>query len=359
MKLALVMLLAMVSTAWAHKPSDAHLRLAVEGDRFVGRIEVSVRDLDAALAIDDGNGDITWGEITAASPRIAAYVTKRLAIADGGKPCALTLGEPALVDLFDGAYWTAPVTAACSDRPAELVVTYQLLFDIDAQHRGIVHIEGKNLIARDATPVRTKLGAATASSSPIGAGARGVGLGVDHLLLLAALLLSIASPRRSATLRAPAEPDLSIAVSRRDVRAVVTDAAELVVAYTLAQLVVLVCCAIGVVQMPPDVIAIGCVISVVAVALAAARGMRLRWFIAAELGLLHGFGLWRAATDQGIAPRLGSLVGFELGIAASYLVVGLALIAFVVGTRTIWASRSARWGGAAAIIAAVVLWSLR
>jgi hypothetical protein len=32
--------------ALAHKPSDAHLRLAVSGDRVTGRLDVAVRDLE-------------------------------------------------------------------------------------------------------------------------------------------------------------------------------------------------------------------------------------------------------------------------------------------------------------------------
>jgi hypothetical protein len=341
--LVVLLVIAAASPAWAHKPSDAHLRLALDGDTFVGRLEVSVRDLDAALGIDaDGNGDITWGEITAARGKLDAYVAKRLVIAGDNTPCTLTLGEPALVDLFDGAYWTTPVSAACAKRPAELAVTYRLLFDIDAQHRGIVHIDGKTLIARDETPVRTPLDRTASSRSPFGAGARGVGLGLDHILLLACLLLSII-----------------VQPASRDLRATIVDACELVIAFTLAQLVILVCCAIGVVEMPPAAIAAACAVSVVALALATTRGARFRWFLAAELGLLHGFGLWRVATEQGVSTRLRALVGFELGVAASYLVLAVAMVALLVQFRRALASGATRWATAGAIATAVVLWSLR
>jgi hypothetical protein len=44
-----------------------------------------VRDLDGALGLDaDGNGEITWTELAASGPRIAAYVEHRLVLgADG------------------------------------------------------------------------------------------------------------------------------------------------------------------------------------------------------------------------------------------------------------------------------------
>jgi len=56
---ALVVMLLLVSAqAWAHKPSDAHLRLDVHGDRVTGRLDIAVRDLEGALSIDDGDGQV-------------------------------------------------------------------------------------------------------------------------------------------------------------------------------------------------------------------------------------------------------------------------------------------------------------
>lgn len=57
---ALAILIALTATAWAHKPSDAHLALAADGAHITGRLDVAVRDLDGALQIDDGDGHITW-----------------------------------------------------------------------------------------------------------------------------------------------------------------------------------------------------------------------------------------------------------------------------------------------------------
>ncbi|HEX3758503.1 MAG TPA: hypothetical protein VHW23_07335, partial [Kofleriaceae bacterium] len=60
---------AIAAPAWAHKPSDAHLRLAVDGDAITGRLDVAVRDLDAAVELDAaGNGEITWRELSDGAP---------------------------------------------------------------------------------------------------------------------------------------------------------------------------------------------------------------------------------------------------------------------------------------------------
>jgi hypothetical protein len=138
--------------AWAHKPSDAHLRLAVEGDTITGRLDVAVRDLDGALGLDgNGDGDITWAELSSAAPRIADYIERRLALGADGTPCAPHLGSAALAELSDGAYWAVPLSAACSHAPSSIDVSYSLLFDIDSMHRGLAHLAGQTVIVRDAS----------------------------------------------------------------------------------------------------------------------------------------------------------------------------------------------------------------
>src|ERR1043166_697779 len=67
LKAIIVAIVCIAAPAWAHKPSDAHVRLVVEVDRITGRLDVAVRDLDAAIGVDtDGNGEITWAELQAA-----------------------------------------------------------------------------------------------------------------------------------------------------------------------------------------------------------------------------------------------------------------------------------------------------
>ena len=75
--IAAVVATGAAGSAWAHKPSDAHLHLAVDGSVVRGRLDVAVRDLDAALTLDaDGDGRITWGELSGLTGKLAPLYTR-------------------------------------------------------------------------------------------------------------------------------------------------------------------------------------------------------------------------------------------------------------------------------------------
>src|SRR5262249_20308787 len=64
-KVLIAAALALASaSAFAHKPSDSYLAISVEGTDIKGQWDIALRDLDFAIGIDDnGDGDITWGEV--------------------------------------------------------------------------------------------------------------------------------------------------------------------------------------------------------------------------------------------------------------------------------------------------------
>ena len=67
MRWVLMLLLLAVSTvAQAHKPSDSYLIFKSEPGHVTGQWDIALRDLEYAIGLDaDGNGEITWGELSA------------------------------------------------------------------------------------------------------------------------------------------------------------------------------------------------------------------------------------------------------------------------------------------------------
>jgi len=347
---ALIILLALAGPAWAHKPSDAHLALAVDGDRVAGRLDIAVRDLDAAVGLDaDGDGSITWGELQGAAPRIATYVQGRLELAgDGDAPCPLALGDASLVDLSDGAYWALPVSAHCAHEPHELAVAYRLLFDIDAQHRGLVHVAGQTLIVRDGSPVHAALGAGTSVGSFVREGVWHIWMGLDHILFLTCLILPAVFQRRGKWAAADSLGDVTREVF------------EIVTAFTLAHSITLVISAVGLVRLPSRFVETAIALSVVAAAINnLTRSIDARWAVAFALGLLHGFGFSAVLIDLGLPSRelIGALLGFNLGVELGQAAIVVALLPMLYLIRKTLAYQTLLWAGSGIVALVAAIWS--
>jgi len=351
--LAAAILVGSAGTALAHKPSDAHLRLAVDGARLEGRLDVAVRDLDGALTLDeDGDGDVTWGELLASSPRIAAYLGDRLALAADGRPCELALGDAALVDLSDGAYWAQPISARCPAAPAEAVtVSYRLLFDVDAQHRGLVHVAGATAIIRDGAPARIAVGGGASFGAFVKEGVWHIWIGMDHVLFLLCLLLPAVFPRIAGRAR-PAE----------SLRGVAGEVLEIVTAFTLAHSITLVISAVGLVQLPSRVVETAIAISVVAAALNnLVRAIDARWAVAFALGLLHGFGFSSVLLDLGLPSDqlIASLLGFNAGVELGQLAIVVAVLPALYWIRRTLAYRALLYAGSGAAAVIATMWTFQ
>jgi len=346
MKRVIVILLTLIGApAWAHKPSDAHVRLVVDGDRITGRLEVAVRDLDAALAIDDGDGEITWSELEAAAPRIAEYVQSRLAI----QGCTLTTNAAALADLSDGAYWSVELAARCARPQTTLELTYRLLFDIDAQHRGLIHVAGQTVIVRDESPVRVALGEPTSIRSFVQEGVWHIWMGLDHILFLTCLILPAVFQRRTARWQA--------ADSMRDVA---VEVFEIVTAFTLAHSITLVISAVGLVRLPTRFTETAIALSVVAAAVNnLVRIVDARWAVAFALGLLHGFGFSNVLIDLGLPSHelIGALLGFNAGVELGQAAIVITMIPILFLIRRTLAYQALLWAGSASVAIVASCWS--
>jgi hypothetical protein len=346
--LAVAILAGTALPAWAHKPSDAHLALTVTDHGVTGRLDIALRDLDGALVLDaDADGEITWAELTAASPRIDAYVRDRLALAADGMDCTLALGTAGIAELSDGPYWALPVTATCPHRPAVLAITYKLLFDLDAQHRGLVHIAGQTLIVRNGDPVRATIGDETSVASFVKEGVLHIWRGFDHILFLLCLILPAVFQRRTARWQAA-----------DSLRTVCREVFEIVTAFTLAHSITLVISAVGLVQLPSRIVETAIAASVVAAAVNnLVRVIDARWAVAFALGLLHGFGFSSVLIDLGLPSHemIGALLGFNAGVELGQAAIVVALVPALYLIRRTLAYQAILWGGSsvAALVAAV------
>ena len=308
--------------AQAHKSSDSYLTLRVDDRVVQGRWDIALRDLDVAVGVDaNQDGTITWGEVRAAQAAIDAYATQHLVVRSAGEPCAWTPARHLVEDHSDGAYAVLMMEGTCP-RAGAVSVDYRALFDLDARHQGLAHIEA-NGIASTTTftprnPVQAlggleRAGGSVALGRFLLLGIEHIATGWDHLLFLAALLLPAVMVRRDGAWQ-PAG----------DARSVTLKVMGIVTAFTLAHSITLSAAVLQWVSVPSRLVESAIAASVV---MAAVDNIvpflpRRRWLLAFGFGLVHGLGFASALLDMAL-PRADlalALLGFNVGVEIGQLV---------------------------------------
>jgi HupE / UreJ protein len=349
-------LVLLATTALAHKPSDSYLRLAREGDRVRARWDIAVRDLEVLRALDlDGDGTITWAEVDGQHEALEALVRGHLAFSQRRQPCPSSPSTLQAVQHSDGVYAVFRFDAQCASAIEQVEVTDSLLFDLDAQHRGLVRLEGEGdtwtIFTADQ---RTReLSWATVAPSAqlwlaLTQGVQHILSGWDHLAFLLALLLPSVLRRRPSGW-APVD---SLTTTLAEVLKVVTS-------FTVAHSLTLGLAAFGVLAPEPKWVEVAIALSVVA-----AAGNNLvpllpegRWVLAFGLGLMHGFGFVSALADLGGSRLWLSVLGFNLGVE-----VGQAAIVALFVPMAFWLRRTQFYrvtltAGSLTILSAALVWT--
>jgi hypothetical protein len=356
--LALAMALCALP-AFAHKPSDSYLTMKVTGKQVDGQWDIALRDLDMAIGLDaDGNGELTWDEVRAKHPDIAAYALSRLTVSSAGAACPLTVTAHLLDDHSDGAYAVMRLRAVCAVDVAALDVDYKLLFDIDPQHKGLLRLEHGALTSTAIfTPERARQSLQVADPSRwrqftdyVKHGVWHIWIGFDHILFLLALLLPAVLVRKGRTWDGGAA-----------LRPATIDVLKIVTAFTLAHSITLTLAALGVLSIPSRVVE-----SLIAasVALAAANNIwnlfaGRRAAAAFGFGLLHGFGFASVLLDLGLpsSSLLLSLVGFNVGVELGQIaIVAVFLPLAYLARNTVAYRKVVLIGGSALILAISLVW---
>jgi HupE / UreJ protein len=323
---ALVMLLA--PAASAHKPSDSYLSLSVGERQVTGRWDIALRDLEHAIGLDqDGDGAITWGEVRARHRDIAAYALARLVLRSAGGACATAPVEQLVDRHSDGTYAVLRFVADCPAPMGPLEITYDLLFDLDPLHRGLVQVGSGELAQTSIFSPERRTWRVHPGSPNLGQqlatylreGIWHIWIGIDHLLFLLCLLLPAAWRQREGS----EEPG-------RHGAPVLGEIVKVVTAFTVAHSITLGLAALGVVELPSRLVESAIAASIVFAALNNVYPICTRrlWLVAFGFGLIHGFGFASVLADLALPQHtlLLALLGFNLGVEIGQLaVVGLFL----------------------------------
>jgi HupE / UreJ protein len=306
----------------AHSQSYGYLSLNEEGAKLTGRLEVAIRDLDRMLALDaNGDGTITWGDVRLNEATIASQALVRITIVRGADQCSLGGGET-LIDSHGGEnYLVIPFEAACPSTIGPLIITYQLLFDIDAQHRGLVSVttegEQQSFVVSPAqaplTITARKVSIFERTLTFTKHGMHHLWSGYDHMLFLITLLLGTV-----------------MLTGARGLGHRLIESVKVVTAFTLSHSITLGFAAAGVVRLP---VALTESLIAMTIALAALNNIwpvvkHRIWLVALFFGLIHGLGFANVLTDLGMrrADLVLSLFAFNLGVELAQIAVVIIVL---------------------------------
>ncbi len=318
----LLIFFSLPSAALAHKASDSFLYLNLDQDQL--RVDVALRDAALVLPLDTNNDQqLTGAEFRAARDQITRWLEAGVALSNGAGDCRLTGQQWGKSSHSDGAYAAAVYGIACPDGEPPETLSYDLLFNTDPLHRGLVSItrDGQETLAV-LSPDESSL-ALGKPASPVSLfgtfvyeGIIHLLIGLDHILFLLVLMLP-------STLRSKHDVEKPLKQRLWELTGIVT-------AFTVAHSITLALAALDVVRLP-----IGWVETVIALSIAVAALNvawpvlgRKTWKLAFGFGLIHGFGFASVLGDltSGIQQTALALAGFNIGVELGQL--ALLLIFF-------------------------------
>lgn len=336
-RLLLVLIGFMISPlADAHKPSDSYVTLNSDARGLHLRWAIALRDLEVAVGLDsNADGEITWGELQAAAPRLNDYALSHLDIYYAGKKQRVEPHGLQVDDKTDGAYAVLLLHAPQPPEGAELALDYRLLFEIDPTHRGLItYSDGQQYVTRVAAPNSHRISFPLAGTSALRVfgdyfveGAWHIWVGFDHILFLLTLLLPAVLVYREHGWQ-PVER----------VRPAFREVVKTVTAFTLAHSLTLALATLKLVVLPSRLVESVIAFSVLVTALNNLRPVfsASRWMLAFGFGLIHGFGFASVLTDLGLPTRALALAltGFNLGVEAGQLAIVAVIFPFMLRARS-------------------------
>jgi hypothetical protein len=330
---ALLGLLATSIAAWGHKPSDSYLTLHIRtnNSEIHAQWDIALRDLELPLHLDSNNdGKISWGEVRSREPDLFNYALQHLTVKSGAQICT-AIPESLLVDDHtDGGYAVLRFNARCPTVPTRVEVGYQLLFDIDPSHRGLLRLDmdgaSRSAVLSPNESVQSfdlsQTSRWTTFLEFVNEGMHHIWIGYDHILFLISLLLPAVLIRRNGRW----VPVGTLRNALLSVLAVVT-------AFTVSHSITLTLAALDVIGLPSRLVESGIALSVL---LAALNNIwpwvtRRAWLLAFGFGLVHGLGFASVLADLGL-PRGAlalSLAGFNIGVELGQLSVVLVVVPLI------------------------------
>jgi hypothetical protein len=337
--------------ARAHQASATWARLETTSDpsRVHYEVKLAARDLYEALDLDIDR-EATAAEIAAGRAKLAAYLDQRIKFEADGRPCKARLTRLDTIEQTE-RFARAVLEVSCPGPIRELAMDYDLFYDLDPRHIGLVVVAGQatQLTAPDNTRLVWQVG----GDGPPGllgfvkSGVEHILDGLDHILFLISLLLMAVVTRAG-----PGGGQARV----RPVRDALAYAGAIVTSFTVAHSFTLIGAALGWFELPGRLVesVIAASILFVAVDNAVRLDPPRRYLVTFGFGLIHGLGF--ASMLRPLLPPedvVLPLLAFNLGVELGQL--GLVVVSLPLLYGLVRAVGAARYRRTVLPLAAVVL----
>ena len=353
-------------SAFAHRASDAFLRIKVAGGLVTGQLDLALKDLEWEIGLDENEDQkISWGEVRKKSEAIRQLVVGGFEISVGPTVCPIHFTDFLIAKHSDGAYAALQFQTICPGADDDgLNLKYGLFFERDADHRALL-----NFVTEDGaqssdvfSPVRQNIfphlhhgvnrGFFGSFIFFVQEGLGHIWSGYDHMLFLLSLLLPSVLVRKKGQWE-PIPSGWEAALN----------ALKLVTAFTVAHATSLTLISFGVWYPPPSRLVESSI--ALTILFTAFNNIKPywradRWTISLAFGFIHGLGFATALKDLGLETYALAiaLLGFNIGVdlaqiavSAVFLTVALQLRRYVDFYR-----RYILYGGSFACCLLALLW---
>ena len=335
----------------AHAPNQSYIFFYIYESEIDGIVEITTDDINRVLNLGLTR-DITVEDLDPYLAQIQDYVLKKVAFGSVEGPHAIRFNK---TTIFDGGSLGSYVQLhfsleGLSQVPENLDIRYEILFDQDPTHQGlmviaenwkagVVNNEAMVSLIFDAGERNKTLAIAEGSlfqgfAMMVNQGIHHIWIGIDHILFLLALILP------SVLKRLFGEEKLAFAAtSNAGFLANISNGwkpvesfkpafiyiVKIVTFFTIAHTITLSLAALGIVNLPSRIVE-----SVIALSIALAALHNIYplfkgndWIIAFGFGLFHGFGFASVLGDIGLGGHYMtlSLFGFNLGVEIGQIVI--------------------------------------
>ena len=374
----------------AHVANQSYVYFRILQDSIHGTIQVTTDDLNEALGLQLERG-VTVEELAAGDlSRIRDYLRERLAVSSryGEYPVSWTDGVKTFA-IRDGHVIAQDfILEDVTTMPDILNVRFNPIFDVDETHRTFALVEYNWLAGIHDNEAQISLRFGPGDPGPkeldltdssmwtgframVVSGMYHIYIGLDHILFLVALLLPAVVYRRDERRRTVGAAG-SVAMETNPAWAGSLWAPvarfkpaffyvlKIVTFFTIAHTITLSLAALGIVELPGNIVE---ALIALSIGLAAAHNIRPLFhndgvIIAFVFGLFHGFGFASVLGEVGLRGEFMtlSLLGFNVGVELAQVLIICLLFPLLFALRRTSVYRYLLIGGSVVLIVVALYW---